>query len=111
MTLPVDPRPRLRAIAATPGQIGLAALILGFLALFLAVPVLTVLYVAFTERATGAFTLVNFYDFVRTDLFIESFWNSTVTVQQVAPFREDALSWLVWYFHKTGVKAVTFSTV
>ncbi|MDB5297082.1 MAG: hypothetical protein JWO31_3065, partial [Phycisphaerales bacterium] len=33
-----------------------------------------------------------------------AFWRSTVTVQQVSPFREDALSWLVWYFHKTGTK-------
>ncbi|CAA9383225.1 MAG: hypothetical protein AVDCRST_MAG64-801 [uncultured Phycisphaerae bacterium] len=35
---------------------------------------------------------------------LKAFWHSAVTVQQVAPFREDALSWLVWYFHKTGVK-------
>jgi len=34
----------------------------------------------------------------------KSFWHSTITVQQVSPFREDALSWLVWYFQKTGVK-------
>jgi 4-amino-4-deoxy-L-arabinose transferase-like glycosyltransferase len=27
-----------------------------------------------------------------------------VTVQQVAPFREDALSFLVWFYQKTGVK-------
>ena len=47
-----------------------------FLLLFLVVPVATVIYVAFTEKGTGAFTLVNFLDFVRTDLFVRSFWNS-----------------------------------
>ena len=47
-----------------------------FLLLFLVVPVATVIYVAFTEKGTGAFTLVNFVDFVRTDLFVRSFWNS-----------------------------------
>jgi hypothetical protein len=35
-------------------------------------------------------------------LGLPAFWHSTVTVQQVAPFREDALSWLVWYLHKTA---------
>ena len=54
----------------------LAALIGLFLLCFLIVPVATVIYVAFTERGTGAFTLVNFADFVRTDLFVRSFWNS-----------------------------------
>ena len=33
-------------------------------------------YVAFTEKGTGAPTLVNFLDFARTDLFVRSFWNS-----------------------------------
>lgn len=61
---------------ATPGQAALAALIAGFLLLFLAWPVATVIYVAFTEKGTGAFTLVNFLDFARTDLFVASFWNS-----------------------------------
>ena len=63
-------------LAATPGQIGLALAIALFLALFLVVPVLTVVYVAFTEKGSGVFTLINFYDFARTDLFITSFWNS-----------------------------------
>ncbi len=66
--------PRRRV--ATPGQIGLAAAIALFLALFLVIPVVTVVYVAFTEKGSGAFTLINFYDFARTDLFIASFWNS-----------------------------------
>jgi iron(III) transport system permease protein len=34
------------------------------------------MYVAFTEKGTGAFTLVNFADFFRTELFVRSLWNS-----------------------------------
>jgi iron(III) transport system permease protein len=68
-------QPRRKA-SATPGQIGLALGIAAFLAIFLALPVATVIYVAFTEKGTGAFTLINFIDFARTDLFIRSFWNS-----------------------------------
>ncbi|HYF55739.1 MAG TPA: iron ABC transporter permease, partial [Salinarimonas sp.] len=61
---------------ATPGQLALVAGIALFLLLFLVLPVATVAYVAFTEKGTGRFTLVNFYDFARTDLFVRSFWNS-----------------------------------
>jgi len=61
---------------ATAGQMALAFGILVFLVLFLVWPVATVIWVAFTEKGTGAFTLVNFYDFARTDLFARSFWNS-----------------------------------
>ena len=61
---------------ATPGQIALALAIALFLGAFLVVPVATVVYVAFTEKGTGLFTLVNFYDFFATDLFVRSFWNS-----------------------------------
>jgi len=75
--------PRVRASAltrilatATPGQWALAAAIIAFLGLFLVLPAATVIYVAFTEKGTGDFTLVNFYDFARTDLFVRSFWNS-----------------------------------
>ncbi|OGL58975.1 MAG: ABC transporter permease [Candidatus Tectomicrobia bacterium RIFCSPLOWO2_12_FULL_69_37] len=54
----------------------LAALgIAAFLLLFLAVPVLQVVRVAFSD-GRGGFTLVNFQDFFRTALFAESFWNS-----------------------------------
>ena len=62
---------------ATPGQVAAAALIAAFLAVFLVLPVGTVMYVAFTEKGTGAFTLVNFADFFRTKLFVRSLWNST----------------------------------
>ncbi|ETR76912.1 ABC transporter permease [Afipia sp. P52-10] len=58
------------------GEIALALGILTFLVLFLVWPVATVIWVAFTEKGTGAFTLVNFLDFARTDLFVRAFWNS-----------------------------------
>jgi iron(III) transport system permease protein len=70
------PLPRARRLSATPGQIALALAIAAFLLLFLGLPVGTVLYVAFTEKGTSTFTLVNFYDFVRTELFMRSLWNS-----------------------------------
>jgi iron(III) transport system permease protein len=62
--------------SATPGQVALALAIVVFMLAFLVVPVTTVIYVAFTERGTGAFTLVNFRDFFATDLFMRSLWNS-----------------------------------
>lgn len=63
-------------MSATPGQMALALGIAAFLAVFLIWPAATVIWVAFTEKGGTAFTLVNFLDFVRTDLFIRSFWNS-----------------------------------
>jgi iron(III) transport system permease protein len=60
----------------SPGQVALALAIALFLIVFLVVPVATVVYVAFTEKGTGALTLVNFLDFARTELFVRSFWNS-----------------------------------
>ena len=65
-----------RRVAAPAGQALAAAAVALFLLLFLVLPVATVVYVAFTEKGTGAFTLVNFADFARTDLFVRSFWNS-----------------------------------
>lgn len=65
-----------RRSGATAGQITLALAIGAFLAVFLVVPVLTVIYVAFTEKGSGLFTLVNFVDFARTDLFRTALWNS-----------------------------------
>src|SRR4051812_31167395 len=58
------------------GQLALALAILLFLVLFLVWPVGTVIWVAFTEKGTSAFTLINFIDFARTDLFVRAFWNS-----------------------------------
>jgi iron(III) transport system permease protein len=75
LSLSTSSLPR-RKLSATPGQIALALAIAAFLAVFFLLPVASVIYVAFTEKGTGAFTLVNFIDFARTDLFIRSFWNS-----------------------------------
>ncbi len=47
-----------------------------FLLLFLVIPVTTVIIVAFIDARTGGFTLVNFADFLRNDLFMRSFGNS-----------------------------------
>ncbi len=58
------------------GQRGVALIIATFLLLFLVIPVLQVVFVAFQNQATGGFTLVNFQDFFNTSLFRESFWNS-----------------------------------
>ena len=61
------------------GQLGpgVVALFIGlFLLVFLVVPVLKVIYVAFQDPNTGALTLINFIDFFRTSLFQESFFNS-----------------------------------
>ena len=54
----------------------MALLIAAFLALFLVLPILKVILVAFQDVSTGSCTLVNFQDFFNTTLFRESFWNS-----------------------------------
>ena len=58
------------------GAGGLALLIGLFLFVFLIVPVVKVIYVAFQDPNTGALTLINFVDFFNTSLFRESFLNS-----------------------------------
>jgi iron(III) transport system permease protein len=58
------------------GQRAVALLIATFLLLFLVVPVVQVIFVAFQTPGTGGFTLVNFQDFFNTSLFREAFWNS-----------------------------------
>lgn len=58
------------------GQAGLALAVLAFLVCFLVWPVATVIWAAFTEKGSGSFTLLNFVDFGKTDLFVRSFWNS-----------------------------------
>jgi iron(III) transport system permease protein len=73
---PTASAPRVRAGVATPGQWAAAIAIAAFLLVALVIPVGTVVYVAFTEKGTGAFTLVNFVDFARTDLLVRSTWNS-----------------------------------
>jgi iron(III) transport system permease protein len=59
-----------------PGQTAVMLLISLFLLLFLVIPVVQVVFVAFMDTATGGFTLLNFKDFFSTALFRESFWNS-----------------------------------
>lgn len=66
----------IRRVSAKPGQIFAIALIALFLAIFLIIPAGTVIYTAFTEKGTGALTIVNFVDFFNTDLFRRSFFNS-----------------------------------
>jgi len=52
------------------------SLIIGvFLILFLVIPIAQVFYVSFLD-VNGSFTLVNFSDFFKNQLFIESFYNS-----------------------------------
>ncbi|KQY73358.1 ABC transporter permease [Ensifer sp. Root142] len=66
----------IRRVSAKPGQIFPISLIALFLAIFLVIPAGTVIYTAFTEKGTGALTIVNFVDFFNTDLFRRSFFNS-----------------------------------
>ncbi|MDH3593914.1 MAG: iron ABC transporter permease [Rhodospirillales bacterium] len=57
-----------------PGAVGL--LLAAFLVVFLVVPVVKVIFVAFQDPNTGAVTLINFVDFFNTSLFRDSFVNS-----------------------------------
>ncbi|WP_077963865.1 ABC transporter permease [Ensifer adhaerens] len=66
----------IRPAAAKPGQILAVSVIALFLAIFLVIPAGTIIYTAFTEKGTGALTIVNFIDFFNTDLFRRSFFNS-----------------------------------
>ncbi|ANK76367.1 ABC transporter permease (plasmid) [Ensifer adhaerens] len=66
----------MRPAVAKPGQILAVSVIALFLAIFLVIPAGTVIYTAFTEKGTGALTIVNFIDFFNTDLFRRSFFNS-----------------------------------
>ena len=71
-----DPRGVRRWHAAAPGmtliEVLVALAIVAFLAVALVIPVATVVWVAFTEKGTGAFTLVNFADFFANELFQRS---------------------------------------
>jgi iron(III) transport system permease protein len=58
------------------GTVGVALVLAVFLLAFLVVPVVKVIFVAFQDPASGAFTFVNFVDFFNTALFRESFANS-----------------------------------
>lgn len=57
--------------------VNVLALCIGlFLLVFLVIPVVKVIFVAFQDPGTGEFTLINFVDFFNTSLFQESFINS-----------------------------------
>lgn len=58
------------------GAISIGIAITVFLLAFLIVPVAKVIFVAFQDPGTGAFTLLNFFDFFNSSLFRESFLNS-----------------------------------
>ena len=58
------------------GPAAVAAVVGLFLLVFLVLPVVNVIYVAFQDPNTGALTLINFVDFFSTSLFRESFANS-----------------------------------
>lgn len=77
--------------SATPGQWLTIGAITAFLALFLIVPVSMVILVAFKDPNSGAFTLVNFADFIRSPLFLRAFWNS-VYVSAMAVALSSALA-------------------
>ena len=68
--------PRAKAGRQVPGLVLLMLGIAAFLAIFLLIPAGTVIVVAFTEKGSGAFTLVNFLDFFSNDLFKRSLANS-----------------------------------
>ncbi|MBN8533179.1 MAG: iron ABC transporter permease [Rhizobiales bacterium] len=70
------PEKAAQAALATPGQWLTIGAIVSFLALFLIIPVAMVILVAFQDPNTGAFTLVNFWDFAQNEMFIRSFGNS-----------------------------------
>ena len=59
----------------SPAHAVIALLIAAFLLIFLAVPVITVMYVAFTN-SDGSLTLAHFFSFFQLTLMRESFYNS-----------------------------------
>src|SRR5262245_49251277 len=60
---------------ASPAQVLALAAVALFLLAFLIVPIIRVIFVAFTDR-DGGFTLIHFQDFLATGLLREAFWNS-----------------------------------
>ena len=71
-----SPRTSLAArFAASPTQVVALAFVALFLLAFMVIPIVRVIFVAFTDR-DGGFTLVNFQDFLATGLLREAFWNS-----------------------------------
>lgn len=76
MSIPRSLSAQLPAVRSLPPGPSLAALAIGaVLFLFLVVPVVQVVFVAFSDRA-GGFTLAHFLAFFQRSLFRESFYNS-----------------------------------
>ena len=80
-----------------PGQAAVFAALAVFLLVFLVIPVVQVVFVAFIDVNTGGFTLINFKDFFNTALFRESFWNS-LYVAVMAVIIASAFSMPLAYF-------------
>ncbi|MRX50375.1 ABC transporter permease subunit [Paracoccus sp. S-4012] len=72
----VSIRPRLPRLSRPSALAVIGILIAAFLMMFLILPVIQVIYVAFLDPRSGALTLDNFSDFFASPLFRESFWNS-----------------------------------
>lgn len=67
----------MNSVSRSHWGVNALALFIGlFLFVFLIVPVVKVVFVAFQDPNTGALTLINFVDFFNTTLFQESFFNS-----------------------------------
>lgn len=76
-TLHLDTAPRRFTLFPRLSGAAVAGILIAiFLLAFLILPVAQVIYVAFLDARTGAFTLQNFHDFFNTTLFRESFANS-----------------------------------
>ncbi len=73
---PASPTRRFTLFPRVSGAAFTGILIALFLLAFLILPVAQVVYVAFLDARTGAFTIQNFQDFFNTSLFRESFVNS-----------------------------------
>ncbi|HET7159123.1 MAG TPA: ABC transporter permease subunit, partial [Burkholderiales bacterium] len=74
---PVIPRALTPPLGYSLTQLAVALIIAAFLVVFLIVPVVTVVYVAFAEPGAG-FTLSHFQSFFQISLMRESFWNSLI---------------------------------
>ncbi|MES2561742.1 MAG: iron ABC transporter permease [Pseudomonadota bacterium] len=82
---PVTPRAVTPPRGYTYTQLAVALLIAAFLVVFLIVPVVTVVYVAFAEPGAG-FTLSHFQSFFQISLMRESFWNSLIVATLAVVF-------------------------
>lgn len=112
MTDLTSPNSALRRFTLFPRLSGAAVvgiLIAIFLMAFLILPVAQVIYVAFLDARSGAFTLQNFQDFFNTSLFRESFVNSfyvSVMSVVVATIIALPLAYITTRFNFAGTAAI-----